>query len=73
MIGQQIFVEAVRVDMVPHPQDLQENGVAGLEDLEVVAGVRVVRVLLPSVAHLLRELLCVADGCEGFVAAGHMY
>jgi len=50
---------------------LSRECAAVLEDDEVVCKLWVVRVLLPPVAHLLREFFCIADCCQRFVAAGH--
>jgi hypothetical protein len=40
--------------------------------MEIVREVRVVRILLPSVAHRFSEFFCFADCCDRFFAAGHV-
>ena len=70
-VCEQVFVEDVRADGVPQYPDPEKNCGARLEDEEIVPEVRGVRVLLPPVAHRLRELFCIADGCKRFSAAGH--
>jgi len=70
-VREQVFVEDVRADAVPQAPDPEEKCGARLEDEEIVPEIRCVRVLLPPVAHLFREFLCIADGCKWFSAAGH--
>ena len=56
LVREQIFVKGIRADGVPHDPDLHVHRVPRLEKMEIVHEVRVVRILLPPVAHLFSEL-----------------
>ena len=72
IICQQVLVKRFRVDVVAQYPDPDEHHISLLEGGKVVRKLRVVRVLLPPVAHLLREFFCIADCCQGSGAAGHV-
>jgi hypothetical protein len=70
IVRKEIFVDRVRVDMVPGLPDFYDAGGGGLEDEEIVHKIRV-RVLLPPVSHPLRELFCFRDRGVRLFTAGH--
>jgi hypothetical protein len=61
IVRQQVFVKYFRADIVPKAPHFHEKCVSRFEYLEIVRKRRVVRVLLPPVAHQLREFFCIAD------------
>ena len=63
------FVHRIRVDPVRGLPDPDDAGRLRLEDEKVVRKVRVF-VRLPAVAHLLRELFCLVNGCGRFFSPG---
>ena len=70
IVRQEIFIDRVRVDLVPGLPDLHDTGSIRFEDKEIVRKVRVF-VLLPPVAHPFSELFCFVNGRDRLFPPGH--
>ncbi|MEN6291606.1 MAG: hypothetical protein ABFD07_06270, partial [Methanobacterium sp.] len=60
-----------RINVVLEYADPEEERIARLEEEKIIAKLRMVRVLLPLIFHLLREFFCICDCCERAFSAGH--
>jgi len=70
IIGNQVFVDRIRVDPVPGLPDPHDAGGSRFEDEKIIREIRV-RILLPPVSHPLCEFFCFGDCSDRLFSPGH--
>ena len=63
IVREKIFIECIRVYLVPGLPDSHDAGGSRFEDEKIIREIRV-RILLPPVSHPLRECFCFGNGCD---------